>query len=716
MGRFLAYVGRHAAEKAGALRPGVPPWMRHALHPPEMAKGGTGRADPIGPTGWYAHFSPGMERIPHLDAFVEAPCLRLPLWPCTERLWPRLARGCAAVFTWGLKDKKNRAARFAEAFGLPLLRLEDGFLRSLDLGVNGAAPLSVVVDATGIYYDATRPSDLETMLNAGGRESAELLDEARQALSAVARCNLSKYNHAPDADPALLPDRGRPRILVLDQTAGDLSVTLGMADASTFAAMLECALSEHPGADIYVKTHPDVLAGKKKGFLTHAARAGVTLLAEDVNPLTLLRQTDEVYTVSSQMGFEALLLGRAVHCFGMPFYAGWGLTRDRQTCPRRTRRRTVEEVFAAAYMRYARYVHPATGARCGLQDIIPLLDAQRRRNEANAAYHACVGFNKWKHPHARAFLHSTRGSTEFFKDTGRAVRAAVRRKGRVVVWASREQDDLAQACHAASVPLWRMEDGFVRSVGLGSDYHRPGSLVLDDVGMYYDPARPSRLEQLLAEDVDASLLAQAADLRRDMVARGITKYNVGDRADLPDIPAGKAVVLVPGQVEDDASVRKGGCGIYSNLALLREVRLARPQAFLIYKEHPDVVRGNRPGAIVREQALALADAVVCAASMQAVLPLCHEVHTLTSLTGFEALLRGIPVWTYGGPFYAGWGLTHDRVRFARRKPLPSVDHLVAGTLLRYAAYYDWKSRGFLDGASFVRVLALQLGMQHSTQK
>ena len=648
-----------------------------------------------------------MMRIPRLSTFLGIEPRHVPFYPGAAAQW-LAGRHCRTVVTWGRKDRENRAARFALTCQLPLLRMEDGFLRSLDLGARGAAPLSLVVDTTGMYYDATGPSDLENVLRGTGWESPAVLAEGRELLDFVLEHNLSKYNHAPDADPALLPDRGRPRVLVLDQTAGDLSVTLGMADASTFAAMLECALSEHPGADIYVKTHPDVLAGKKKGFLTHAARAGVTLLAEDVNPLTLLRQTDEVYTVSSQMGFEALLLGKTVHCFGMPFYAGWGLTRDRQTCPRRTRRRTVEEVFAAAYVRYARYVHPATGERCSALEAARILAEQRQCNERRAGFHACVGFDRWKHPHARAFLHSTRGGTEFFKDTGRAVRAAVRRKGRVVVWASREQDDLAQACHAASVPLWRMEDGFLRSVGLGSDYHRPGSLVLDDVGMYYDPARPSRLEQLLAEDVDASLLAQAADLRRDMVARGITKYNVGDRADLPDIPAGKAVVLVPGQVEDDASVRKGGCGIYSNLALLREVRLARPQAFLIYKEHPDVVRGNRPGTIVREQALALADAVVCAASMQAVLPLCHEVHTLTSLTGFEALLRGIPVWTYGGPFYAGWGLTHDRVRFVRRKPLPSVDHLVAGTLLRYAAYYDWKSRGFLDGASFVRVLALQL--------
>ncbi len=58
------------------------------------------------------------------------------------------------------------------------------------------------------------------------------------------------------------------------------------------------------------------------------------------------------------MGFEALLLGKECVCFGMPFYAGWGVTHDKLTCKRRIAKRSVEEVFAAAYILYARYVDP----------------------------------------------------------------------------------------------------------------------------------------------------------------------------------------------------------------------------------------------------------------------------------------------------------------------------------------------------------------------
>ena len=691
MQRYLRYLGRHVRSAACRASGCIPAWWQHYTRP--QAK------------DWYAHFSTGMEKIPHLAVFAGAPVLRLPLWPGTERLWPRLATGCKGVLTWGLKDKKDRAARFAARFGLPLLRLEDGFLRSLDLGVNGAAPLSLVQDSTGIYYDATRPSDLENLLNSTGWESPHLLDAARTAMRLISLHDLSKYNHAPAMAAHLMPDTGRKRVLVLDQTANDLSVSLGMADEDTFQAMLQAALTENPDADIYVKIHPDVLAGKKQGFLNHRALPGrVQHIFEDVAPLSLLRRADEVYVVSSQMGFEALMLGKKVHCFGMPFYAGWGLTEDRQHLSRRQRRRTLEEVFAAAYIRYARYVHPASGQLCDITEIITLLAEQRRINERNAGYHACVGFRFWKRSHARAFLHSTRGKTEFFYNRKQAIAAARCHKGDVVSWASREPAGLALRCASGGVPLKRMEDGFLRSVGLGSDYFRPGSLVLDDEGMYYDPSRPSRLETLLQEAPDETELATARKLRHILIQRNISKYNVTGDSDLPAIPKGRTVVLVPGQVEDDASVRLGGCGITSNLSLLRAVRRQRPHAFIIYKEHPDVVRGNRPGRLDAACANGLADAIVRTAPIEQALSLCHEVHTLTSLTGFEALIRHIPVWTYGGPFYAGWGLTTDRVRFPRRFSLPSLEHLMVAALLRYPAYYDWNSRQFLDCLSFVQCL------------
>ena len=587
--------------------------------------------------------------------------------------------------------------------------MEDGFLRSLDVGCKGVQPLSLVVDHTGIYYDAGEPSDLENLLNASGWETPELMDSARRAMRDIIRHNLSKYNHAPHAPERIWGDVAAPRVLVLDQTAGDASVTLGMTHEDCFQTMLEAALAAYPPAHIRVKTHPDVIAGKKRGYLAdYAAGRGVRVIATDYAPLSLLAGADVVYTVTSQMGFEALMLGKEVHCFGMPFYAGWGLTRDRQTCSRRKQQRSLEEVFAAAYLLYARYVNPIRGERCDIHDTISLLAEQCRQNERNRCFHACVGFRWWRRPYAKAYLHSTGGETEFFRDGKQAVLAAWARGGEIVAWSSDVDASLQKECDDTGVTLARMEDGFIRSVGLGSDFNWPYALVVDRKGIDYDPSRPSELEDIcntIPEHPDrTALLERAAALRALILDKGLTKYNTGFRAALPPkLPKGKTIVLVPGQVEDDASVHCGGFGM-SNPDVLRAAREARPDSFIIYKPHPDVESGNRQGAIPDAEVLRHADIILRDYPMGRLLPLIHEVHTLTSQTGFEALLRGVRVFTYGGPFYAGWGLTEDRQDFPRRKARLTLDELVAGALLLYPSYYDWQTGSFCRAEDVCRRL------------
>lgn len=80
------------------------------------------------------------------------------------------------------------------------------------------------------------------------------------------------------------------------------------------------------------------------------------------------------------------------------------------------------------------------------------------------------------------------------------------------------------------------------------------------------------------------------------------------------------------------------------------------------------------------------DEIVVSASMAQILEQVDEVHTLTSLTGFEALMRGRRVVCYGQPFYAGWGLTRDLAPIGRRRRRLSLDELVVGSLILYPAY------------------------------
>jgi capsular polysaccharide export protein len=620
------------------------------------------------------------------------------------------------VLGWGLKGNTGWLRNFASQHKLPYLSIEDGFLRSTDLGVLNSPPLSLVCDDLGVYYNAGGPSRLEQILNGRSDQIPDLpplrnlkqryaditidpLDDpallvrASGCISKIAQNRLSKYNSSPDVN---LGETSRPRVLVVDQTAGDLSIEYGLADADTFKRMLECALSENPDAEILIKTHPDVIAGKKQGhFQFDALDKRARLISEDINPISLLEQVERVYVVSSQMGFEALMLNKPVTCFGAPFYAGWGVTDDRTAIPRRTKRRSVEQLFAAAYILYAHYVDPETGSKCEIERIIEHLALQRRMFHANSGEFHCFGFSLWKRGYIRDYLHSPWGRVHFHRFTRKLRRRPPTGNAQILVWGTRDSEELRAISESNGIPIWRMEDGFLRSVGLGSDFNTPASQVVDRQGIYFDPTRPSDLEEILSKtDFADGDLERAQWLRESILSSGLSKYNFSHQPPLETkARRGQRIILVPGQVEDDASIRLGCIDIRTNGELLQAVRNNNPDAYIIYKPHPDVLSGNREGRHA-EEIRALFDQLVTDTPISECLELADEIHTMTSLVGFEGLLRIKRVVTYGLPFYAGWGLTEDRHRIERRGRHLTLDQLVAGTLIHYPRYFHPRSGAF----------------------
>lgn len=648
--------------------------------------------------GSIAIFSPGLARLQGLKQLLGAERLRF-------RPGARAAPRLDAVAGWGHKPTAEPARAFANKHGLPYLALEDGFLRSVGIAAS-EPPLSLIVDDRGIYYDARAPSRLEELLQGDARlDDAALLERAARFRQRIIETGVSKYNHAPDELPAEIVD-ARELVIVADQTYDDASVIGALADDGTFERMLTCALDEHPDARVVVKVHPATVAGKKRGYLAgRHFSPRVTAVSADVNPQALLRRAQHLYVCSSQLGFEGLLAGVKVTCFGQPFYAGWGLTDDRQTPARRSRRLTLEQLVAGALLLYPRYRHPLSRQRCEAEEVLEHLALQRRLFAENRRHFVCFDMSYWKRPFVRRYLRAPGRQVRFVRSTSELDSVDDPKQLTAVVWASRKTPQLSAWANAKGVALWHMEDGFLRSAGLGSDLTAPGSLVLDPDGIYYDPTQPSGLERLLqSAEFSRDELMRAARLRRLVVDSRISKYNLPGAAQLLHAARpGQRILLVPGQVADDASVRLGAPGVSDNLSLLQAVRSANPDAYIIYKPHPDVMSGNRRGSLhdVRDPPW---DLLVGQVPIAACLDVAHEVHTMTSLVGFEALLRGRRVVAYGQPFYAGWGLTVDQAPLARRTRRLSLDELVAGTLLRYPRYVSWSARCFCSAEDKVMEL------------
>jgi capsular polysaccharide export protein len=346
--------------------------------------------------------------------------------------------------------------------------------------------------------------------------------------------------------------------------------------------------------------------------------------------------------------------------------------------------------IAADDVARARYRDPFTGEDCSVERTIALLADWRQTLAGNRGIVAACGFSWWKRREIARFLWSPDHPLRFFRSEARALDHAARARGAVAVWPSRISPAMIAAAAARNIPLVHVEDGFVRSVGLGSNFVPPSSVAVDWCGIHYDPGHPSDLEALLAEgDFPPTLLARAARLRDTILAAGISKY--GRDAPAAPVPRadGRRRVLVPGQVEDDMSVRLGGGGLASNLELLRRVRTLEPEAEIWFRPHPDVDAGHRKGAVRDADALAHVDRIVRGGGMATMLDQVDAVHVLTSLTGFEALLRGRDVTCHGMPFYAGWGLTCDLMPVPARRGRPlSLEALIAGVLIVYPRYLD----------------------------
>ncbi|WP_227685631.1 capsular polysaccharide biosynthesis protein [Psychrobacter sp. NZS113] len=632
-----------------------------------------------------------------------------------------------AFVGWGHKKSYQRADKAAKKQQLSTLSIEDGFLRSLDSGTSSRHGLSVVVDDIGIYFDLTQSSRLEQLIiertkNATIDNSGADEERAQQLMARICNEKISKYNAVIDCPllnelvgqehPYTLKTPLKSHILLIDQVAGDASVRGAGANKRQFKRMLKAACRNHPDSHIWIKAHP----ASKTGYLTSfKLPKNVRLLTQSLNPIALMAQVEHVYTVSSHMGFEALMLGKKVHCFGVNWYSGWGLTDDsgapKHLLKEVERRRgmlakasvntkkkpglllfstasskrfntTLEMLFHSAYIDYSHYVDPATKQACAIDAAIDWLVTNRHWQLRLEGDLTIYEFSRWKLPFVKDFINLPR-TTLFIKPKPRLKNLLHPDHFRVnyqrpsLVWGLAKRQQVQQkrqkklAVQPSEMPsIYCMEDGFIRSNGLGATLLAPLSVVIDKQGIYYDATQPSDLETLLCncETLNPYQNTRVKLLQEKLLTQRVSKYNVGADANNSDSQhslwmqkaklSGKHRILIIGQVEDDLSVQYCGSTIKTNSGLIDRVCQDNPDAYLIYKPHPDVEAGLRAGKVA-EAGLRQVNAVAYDTAMPDCLECIDEVHTISSLTGFEALLRGLQVTCYGLPFYAGWGLTTD---------------------------------------------------------
>ncbi|MDZ4136637.1 MAG: capsular polysaccharide biosynthesis protein, partial [Paracoccaceae bacterium] len=476
------------------------------------------------------------------------------------------------VVVWGRSPHAARGETVARARSLPLIRIEDAFLRSIRPGRMGDAPIGLMIDPCGVHFDASVPSGLERLLATDLLDNSNLLARAKDGIGRLKALDLSKYNiHDQSLAP---PSPGY--VLVVDQLRGDASVRHSGVPATMFREMLVFAQEENPGARVIIKTHPETAQGLRPGhYGAEHATGNVTLLDAPISPHVLLEGAVAVYTVSSQLGFEAILAGHRPRVFGQPFYAGWGLSQDETPVLRRHRMLTRAQLFAAAMLLAPTWYDPCRDRLCSFEDAVDQLEAEARAFREDRHGHIALGMRLWKRGRLQAVFGRVT-PLRFAPDPKRAqIQAEASGRG-ILVWAGKDPWGLA-----APKGVRRVEDGFLRSRGLGADLTAPLSLVADDLGIYYDPDQPSRLEHLIRAPLPPGGTQRATRLIERLTDAGLTKYNIG-RAAPPDLPEGRRI-LVPGQVEDDASIRFGAGTVRSNLGLLQATRAANPGAVLIYK-------------------------------------------------------------------------------------------------------------------------------------
>ncbi|KZL17741.1 General stress protein A [Pseudovibrio axinellae] len=259
-------------------------------------------------------------------------------------------------------------------YGLPTYFIESSFFASFggyfDDTLDGKyrRPIGFVIDDIRYYFDARGPSRLEIELNKSGPIiNDKQIARSKSLIRKIIDSRITKYNaYVSNERKDMSAFEGV--VLVVDQKRSDMSIELARSDNGVVTNMLDQALSENPNKVILFKWHPDNIHMNAEIHIKN--REMIIEVRDEFSTVDILDVCSKVYTISSQVGFEALLRDKEVVVYGQPFYSGWGLTDDRNKNHRRTEKRTIEELFYLTCVKNSIYFEGKTGNTISMEQSI----------------------------------------------------------------------------------------------------------------------------------------------------------------------------------------------------------------------------------------------------------------------------------------------------------------------------------------------------------
>jgi capsular polysaccharide export protein len=176
-------------------------------------------------------------------------------------------------------------------------------------------------DNKDLYFNAisNNPSDLKNILKQS--TNSFFLERAKKLQEKIIHHHITKYN-TDIITPIDVPD-SKHIIFVAGQVTHDASLVYGdlPPHIQQDYDLLKQVKEDYPESYILYKPHPDTMTGNRKhGDKYHLCHHFYNQIETQASVLSCISVANLIVTMTSQVGFDALVRRKKVKAYGSPFY------------------------------------------------------------------------------------------------------------------------------------------------------------------------------------------------------------------------------------------------------------------------------------------------------------------------------------------------------------------------------------------------------------